>query len=127
MDDYEKAGGPLAELARATGLRSSVSAPIVVEGGLWGLITASWKGDQSPPADTEERVTKFAGLVDTAIANMEARAEVERLAAEQASLRRVATLVGEGSRTAVFDAYRRRWRRCSAPTRSRARYEPATR
>ena len=126
MDDYEKTGGPLAELARATGLRSSVSAPIVVEGEPWGLITASWKGDQAPPADTEERVTKFADLVGTAIANMEARAEVERLAAEQASLRRVATLVGEGAEpAAVFDAVSAEMEALlGADQVSLARYEP---
>ena len=62
MDDYESAEGALAELARTTGLRSSVSAPITVEGGLWGLITASWKGERSPPPDTEERMAKFAAL-----------------------------------------------------------------
>src|SRR6185312_6908014 len=40
-------------------------------------------------------VARFSDLVATAIANAEARAEVERLAAEQAALRRVATLVAE--------------------------------
>ena len=105
MENYESAEGPLAEIARATGLRSSVSAPITVEGRVWGLITASWKGEESPPPETEERMAKFAGLLDTAIANTEARAEVERLADEQAALRRVATLVAEGAPpTAVFDA-----------------------
>ena len=105
MDDYESAEGELADLARATGLRSSVSAPITVDGGLWGLITASWKGERPPPRDTEERMAKFAGLLDTAIASAEARAEVERLADEQAALRRVATLVAYESPAAeVFAA-----------------------
>jgi len=105
MEGYEDAEGPLAELARATGLRSSVSAPVTVEGRLWGLITASWKGEEPPPPDTEDRMVKFAGLLGTAIANTEARAEVERLAEEQAALRRVATLVAQGSApTTVFDA-----------------------
>jgi PAS domain S-box-containing protein len=105
LEGYGSVEGALAELARATGLRSSVSAPIVVEGGLWGVITASWKGEQSPPSDTEERMSKFARLLDTAIANTEARAEIERLAEEQAALRRVATLVAQGAApTAVFDA-----------------------
>ena len=76
MENYEGAGGALAELARATGLGSSVSAPIMVEGRLWGLITASWKGEESPPADTEERMTQFAELLDTAIANADSRAEL---------------------------------------------------
>ena len=50
-------------------------------------------------------MAQFAELVATAIANAEARTEVERLADEQAALRRVATLVAEGaSPTAVFDA-----------------------
>jgi PAS domain S-box-containing protein len=96
MENYEEAGGALAELARATGLRSSVSAPIIVEGQIWGVVTASWKGDKSPPTDTEDRMAKFAHLIDTAIANTEARAEVEQLAEEQAALRRVATLVARG-------------------------------
>jgi PAS domain S-box-containing protein len=76
VENYEGARGALAELARETGLRSSVAAPIVVEGRLWGLITASWKGEQSPPAGTEERMSRFAQLLDTAIANAEARAEL---------------------------------------------------
>jgi signal transduction histidine kinase len=48
------------------------------------------------PSDTEERLEKFAELVTTAIANTEARAEIERLANEQAALRRIATLVASG-------------------------------
>jgi signal transduction histidine kinase len=66
----------VAELARATGLHSSVSSPIVVDGRLWGLITASWKGERTPPADTEQRMSRFAQLLDTAIANADARAEL---------------------------------------------------
>ena len=45
------------------------------------------------PSGTEHRVTQFAELVSTAISNLESRAHVERLAAEQSALRRVATLV----------------------------------
>jgi signal transduction histidine kinase len=73
MESFEGARGAIAELARTTGLRSSVGAPIVVDGRLWGVITASWKGEQSPPADTEERMTGFAQLLDTAIANADSR------------------------------------------------------
>jgi signal transduction histidine kinase len=96
LEGYGSARGALAELARDTGLHSSVSAPITVEGRLWGLITASWKSPESPPADTEQRMEKFAGLLDTAIANAEARAEIERLVEEQAALQRVATTVARG-------------------------------
>jgi PAS domain S-box-containing protein len=83
MEDYEGAPGALAELARDTGLRASVAAPIVVDGRLWGIITASWKGEESPPADTEERMAHFAELLDTAIANADSR---DQLTASRARL-----------------------------------------
>jgi signal transduction histidine kinase len=55
--------------------------------------------------ETESRVARFSDLVATAIANAEARAEVERLAHEQAALRRVATLVARGTPSdALFGA-----------------------
>jgi PAS domain S-box-containing protein len=95
MEGYDSAGGALGELARTTGLRSSVSAPISVEGELWGVITASWKSQETPPPDTEERMVKFTALVGTAIANADSREAISELAGEQAALRRVATLVAE--------------------------------
>ena len=49
------------------------------------------------PGDTEERLEHFTQLVATAVSNSEARAEVARLAEEQAALRRVATLVARES------------------------------
>jgi GAF domain-containing protein len=96
MENYERASGALAELARTTNLHSSVGAPIVVGGRLWGIITASWKGRQSPPADTEERMTRFAGLLDTAIANADIR---DQLTASRARI------------VATTDATRRRFER----------------
>ena len=126
MDNYESAEGALADLARATGVRSSVSAPIIVEGGLWGVITASWKSEQPPPPDTEERMAKFAALLDAAIANAEARA------ADRAPRRRAggAAARGDAGRARVRRPPRssprspRRWGGCSA---SRTRRSFATR
>jgi PAS domain S-box-containing protein len=57
------------------GLGTVLSAPIVVEGRLWGSIGAAWK--QPPEASgLEERMTQFTELVATAIANAESRAEL---------------------------------------------------
>jgi signal transduction histidine kinase len=99
MENYEAAEGPLAELARDTGLYSSVSAPIVVDGRLWGLITASWKLKEPPPADTEERMVRFAELLDTAIANADARAQLS------ASRARLVTEADEARRRVVRDLH----------------------
>jgi hypothetical protein len=59
----------------------------------------------SLPPGIEDRVARFAELVSAAISNLESHAKVERLAAEQSALRRVATLVaGEHSPDDLFAA-----------------------
>jgi PAS domain S-box-containing protein len=96
MDSYADASGPLGVAAYEEGAGSGVGSPIVVEGRLWGLMTARSKREQPLPADTEARLASFTDLVATAVANAENRAQLARLAEEQAALRRVATLVAEG-------------------------------
>ena len=89
-------GGPFAEAARLGGTRFPVAVPVVVDGALWGAMSVGSPGPEPPP-DLERRLAKFTELLATAIANTEARTEVQRLADEQAALRRVATLVAEGA------------------------------
>jgi GAF domain-containing protein len=84
------------ERVREVGLRSGVAVPIIVEGRLWGVIGVATTRAKPLPADTEARLGSFTELVATAIANAESRAELARLAEQQAALRRVATLVAEG-------------------------------
>jgi len=78
------------------GVGSSVSVPIIVNGRLWGALGTLNEGRRLP-VDTEERLGKFAELVASALANVEAHAELERFAARQAALRRVAELVAGGA------------------------------
>ncbi|HET6867931.1 MAG TPA: GAF domain-containing protein [Solirubrobacteraceae bacterium] len=109
--DLEHVSGPMADVLREIGAVSNVGAPIVVEGKRWGFVTVT-DVKKRLPADTEKRLEKFAELVATSIANAESRAELaasearaRKLAEEQASLRRVATLVAEGAKSeAVFSA-----------------------
>jgi signal transduction histidine kinase len=60
---------------------------------VWGGLGVHWKRPGPLAPDAESRLAQFTDLVGTALANAEARAEVARLAREQAALRRVATLV----------------------------------
>ena len=76
MDDYGAAVGPLAAVARARGVRSSLGAPIMVEGRLWGVIVSSWSEMQSPPPDAEARLRQFTELAASAVANADHRAEL---------------------------------------------------
>jgi signal transduction histidine kinase len=105
-DDWTDAPGPIAAFIRdVAGVRSTVGCPIVVEGRLWGALAVHAKQHAPLVSGTEARLAQFSDLMGTAIANSEARVQVERLAQEQAALRRVATLVAEGGApTAVFDA-----------------------
>jgi signal transduction histidine kinase len=86
------------------GVGSSVSVPIVVDGRLWGALGTLNEGRRLPE-ETERRLAKFAELVASALANVAARAELERFGARQAALRRVAELVARGAALdEVFEA-----------------------
>ncbi len=97
-DAWETAEGPVAEAIRELlGVRSSVASPIVVENRLWGALIVHSTTVAHLSADTEQRLGAFTALVSTAIANAQARSDLEALAEEQAALRRVATLVAAQS------------------------------
>jgi GAF domain-containing protein len=97
IDGYDGTSGEAAEIARRYGWRSSIAAPIIVEGRLWGVILVATKRPEPFPAAAEERLAAFTDLVATALANAEANDEVRRFGEEQAALGRVATLVAAGA------------------------------
>jgi signal transduction histidine kinase len=93
VDDYTEIQGPVGAILREQGAGAGVGGPIVVDGRLWGAMAVGTRSAEALPPGSEDRVAQFAELVSTAISNIESRARVDRLAAEQAALRRVATLV----------------------------------
>jgi PAS domain S-box-containing protein len=105
VDDYAVVDGAIGEAARGSGVHAGVGAPIMVDGRLWGVVSAGG-GAQVPLArGAETRLGEFTDLVATAIANAEAREGLHRLAGEQAALRRVAVLVAQGAPAeTIFDA-----------------------
>ena len=105
IDDFAGATGPLAEEARAFGVRCTIGAPVIVEGRIWGVMSVGAIQDWTPPPDIEARLASFTDLVATAIANAEAEEQLRGLADTQAALRRLATLVARGEPPeAVFAA-----------------------
>jgi signal transduction histidine kinase len=75
LDNYADASGRLGVAMRERDLQSSVGAPIVVEGHVWGVLTAASTEEPLPP-DTEGRLASFTELVATAISNTQARADL---------------------------------------------------
>ena len=112
QDSSQNASGPVAAWIREMGFRCTVGAPIIVDGRVWGMAAVASSGPEPLPPDTEARISDFANLVAAAIVNAASRAEMlagrnelSVLAEQQASLRRVATLVARGvDSSAVFCA-----------------------
>jgi PAS domain S-box-containing protein len=77
VEDYAVLEGELAHrLAHDAGIRSSVAAPIVVDGALWGAIAVSRARPSDFAAGDELRLARFAELVGQAIANAQANQEL---------------------------------------------------
>ena len=105
IDDYSQLEGEIVEVVRRAGIRSTVGIPIVVAGRVWGAMVVSTTEQDPLPPGTEARLADFTELLATAIENAESREALARLAEEQASLRRLATLVAQGVRpNEVFSA-----------------------
>ena len=114
------------------GVRSAAAMPVHVNGRLWGAIAVGSRQAPLPP-DAELRMAEFTDLVAAAVANAQnrgaleaSRDELARLLAEQAALRRVATLVARGIDPAeIFSAVAEEVRRLlDADHAGIGRFEP---
>jgi signal transduction histidine kinase len=94
LDGYQRLSGPVIERATALGdvPVSSIGAPILAEGRVWGVIIAASTGPQPFAEDSESRLMGFAELVGTAISNALTRAELN------ASRARIVTAADESRR-----------------------------
>ncbi len=76
VEDWGAAEGELAEMLVRSGYRSTVSAPIIVAGTLWGAVSI---GDAEPlPPTAEMRLAAFCDLVSLAVASAQAREDLQR-------------------------------------------------
>jgi PAS domain S-box-containing protein len=74
VHDYSERPGEIADNMRLMSYRSSVSAPIVVAGILWGAVGIA--SAEPLPVDTEARLGAFCELVSLAVASAQARADL---------------------------------------------------
>jgi PAS domain S-box-containing protein len=75
VEDWGVAEGELAELMLRIGYRSTVAAPIIVAGTLWGTVTI---GSADPlPVHAEVRLSAFCDLVSLAVASAQAREDLQ--------------------------------------------------
>ena len=74
-DVWSSVSDPAADALRKLGIRSMVASPIIVEGRLWGAVSA-WTRRGPFPAGTADRMADFTELAATAVGNAESRAEL---------------------------------------------------
>jgi signal transduction histidine kinase len=99
IDDYSHVTSQMGTHARESGVRTAVGSPIVVDGELWGSMTAVTMREEPLPAHAESRIGEFTELVATAISNVQARSE---LAASRA---RIVAATDEERRRVVRDLH----------------------
>jgi PAS domain S-box-containing protein len=99
VEDYADVEGAIGEAARRGGVHAGVGAPIVVDGELWGVVSAGADHREPVPADAERRLSEFTALVATAISNATAR---EDLVASRA---RIVEAADEQRRRVVRDLH----------------------
>jgi signal transduction histidine kinase len=76
IEDYADVPGTIAAAARASGIRSCVGAPIIVDGDLWGAMSMDSTGRALLPDHIEDRLATFTDLVAIAISDVQARSEL---------------------------------------------------
>ncbi len=75
-DSYDASTGDLPLQMRAIGVASSVAAPIMVSGEVWGTIAAATTRDEPLPAGSEDRIGDLAELAAHAVSRTEARRDL---------------------------------------------------
>jgi signal transduction histidine kinase len=98
-DNWERTTGSMAALARKMGLRLAIGVPILIEGRVWGSVSAGWTGEEPALAELEAHMAEFTELVATAIANADSRTELI------ASRTRVVAANDEARRRVVRDLH----------------------
>jgi signal transduction histidine kinase len=76
LESWEDSPNELAKVARELGICSSVGAPVLVEGQLWGALVVATDKKETLTAGTELRLARFTDLIATAISNAATRADL---------------------------------------------------
>src|SRR5262249_55634168 len=76
LDDYDDATGEAGEIARRFGWRSSIAAPIIDEGRVWGVIIVASTREQLFPVGSEHRLAEFTELLATSVGDTEAHTQL---------------------------------------------------
>jgi len=74
-DRWSRVSDPVADRLRELGIRSAAASPIIVDGRLWGIVSA-WTRRGPFPVGNADRMADFTELLATAVGNAQSRAEL---------------------------------------------------
>jgi signal transduction histidine kinase len=76
IESFKGRQGWIAEEMDRLGFRGTVSAPITVDGRIWGAVIVATASDERMPPETETRLSEFAELVALALSSASVRQEL---------------------------------------------------
>jgi signal transduction histidine kinase len=76
IESFKGREGWIAEEMDRLGFRGTVSAPITVDGRIWGAVIVATASDERMPPETETRLSEFADLVALALSSASTRQEL---------------------------------------------------
>jgi signal transduction histidine kinase len=76
IESFKGRQGWIAEEMDRLGFRGTVSAPITVDGRIWGALIVATASDERMPPETETRLSEFADLVALALSSASTRQEL---------------------------------------------------
>ena len=104
VDDYAGLSGEISRIVQPFAIRSSVGAPVRLDGRVWGAVVALSSRAHAIPEDAEERLVRFAELVDLSVRNAAHLAELESRAATD-------PLTGLANKRSFDERLRSEWER----------------
>ena len=109
VDSLDGATGAIGAAAREAGFRAAVGTPIIVDGGLWGVMVAGSTLEQPLAPDAEAQLASFTELLAMAIANADSRvalagSRARIVAAADESRRRIERDLHDGAQQRLVHA-----------------------
>ena len=104
VEDYAGLSGGVSRIVQPFAIRSSVGAPVRLDGRVWGAVVALSSRPRAIPDDAEERLVRFAELVDLSVRNASRLAELESRAATD-------SLTGLANKRSFDERLRSEWER----------------
>ncbi len=96
VESYSQAGGDASAFVRAQGVRCAISAPVQIEGRVWGCVSLITAREGGFSGEDERLLERFAALASAALGQAQSQARLREEARFERALREVAAASASG-------------------------------